>query len=172
MPKRGIPAGAGFPPVELLYNTSENHKIIAEAVQQMWATNLNVPVSLLNQDWKVYLSSMSRLDYQMARSAWIGDVLDPINFLECFTTGKGNNRTGWSSPAYDGLIEQSRRVLDPQERLRILDRAEHVLVDDAPLIPIYFYTRVYLKSPDVKGYASNLLGYINFKRLYLEAAQE
>ncbi|MBN2307373.1 MAG: peptide ABC transporter substrate-binding protein [Candidatus Hydrogenedentes bacterium] len=164
----GYPNGEGFPPTELLYNTSENHKLIAEAVQQMWKDNLNVHVALLNQDWKVYLSSMSTLDYQMARSAWIGDFVDPINFLECFVTGGGNNRTGWASPAYDALIGEARRTLDAGQRMAVLEKAERVLLDEAPIIPVYFYTRVFLIAPELRGVESNLLGYINFKRLWFE----
>ena len=166
----GYPDGEGFPKTELLYNTNEDHKLVAEAVQQMWKNNLNIEVGLLNQDWKVYLSSMTRFDYQIARSGWIGDFVDPINFLECFTTDNGNNRTGWSSEAYDALIDQARAALDQAERLRMLEEAERILVDELPIIPICFYTRVYLKSPDVKGLETNLLGYINFKRLRLEPA--
>lgn len=168
----GYPNGQGFPKTELLYNTSENHRQIAEAVQHMWKTHLNIHVELLNQDWKVYLSSMTTLDYNIARSGWIGDILDPINFLECFTTGNGNNRTGWSSAAYDDLIAQASRAPDEQARFELFQKAERLLLDEMPFVPLYFYTRVYLRSPDVKGWHSNLLGYISFKDLYLEPAGE
>ncbi len=164
----GYPNGESFPQVELLYNTSENHKLIAAAVQQMWKESLNVEVGLLNQDWKVYLASMQNLDYGMARSGWIADVVDPINFLECFTTGNGNNRTGYSSAAYDDLITQAAREADPATRRGLFQQAEALLMADAPLVPIYFYTRVYLMSPKVKGWHSNPLGYIPFKDLYLD----
>ena len=97
----GYPDGQGLPPVNILYNTSEAHRTIAETVQRMWKENLNADVRLLNQDWKTYLSSLNMLDYEMARSSWIGDVADAVNFLECFQTDVGNNRTGWSSADYD-----------------------------------------------------------------------
>ena len=111
----GYPNGNGMPPVEILYNTSEAHRTIAEAIQRMWRENLNVNVQLLNQDWKVYLSSMDNLSYDVARSSWIGDVADPVNFLECFQTGLGNNRTGWSSAEYDALIEQAYNEVDKEK---------------------------------------------------------
>lgn len=166
----GFPDGAGFPPVELLYNTSESHKLIAEAVQQMWKKNLNVAVGLANQDWKVYLASQKNGDYYVARASWIGDYVDPINFLECFTTGNGNNRTGWSSPEYDDLLVRARRASEIEQRLDCYQQAEKILLDEAPIIPLYYYTRIYLKSPRVQGWHSNLLGYISFKGLYLEEA--
>lgn len=164
----GYPDGRGLPPVELLYNTSENHKLIAEAIQQMWKKGLNVEVSLVNQDWKVYLASQKNLDYQVARASWIGDYLDPNTFLECFLTGGGNNNTGWSNKAYDGLLEEAARTADTRRRFDLMRQAEGILLEEAPIIPIYYYTRVYLKSTAVKGWHSNLLGYISFKGLYLE----
>jgi len=167
----GYPNGAGLPSVELLYNTSENHKLIAEAIQQMWKVNLNVRVSLLNQDWKVYLASQNNLDYQIARAGWIGDFVDPVNFLDCFETHSGNNRTGWSSKAYDGLLAEAARTADAGSRFKLFQQAERILLDEAPIIPIYYYTRVYLKSPKIKGWHSNLLGYISFKHLYLETTE-
>lgn len=167
----GYPGGAGLPPIELLYNTSENHKLIAEALQQMWKTNLNVEVALVNQDWKVYLESMNNLDYQIARSGWIADYVDPNNFLECFLAGNGNNRTGYASPAYDALIEKANRSLDAQERLAVFQEAEKLLLEDCPLAPVYFYTRIYLKSPRVTGWQSNILGYIPFKQLGVQTGK-
>lgn len=164
----GYPEGLGLPPVELLYNTSENHKLIAEAIQQMWKRDLNVEVSLVNQDWKVYLASQKNLDYQIARASWIGDYLDPNTFLECFLTGGGHNNTGWSNKAYDDLLAEAARTADQRRRFDLMRRAEGILLGDAPIIPIFYYTRVYLKSPAVKGWHGNLLGYISFKTLYLE----
>ena len=163
----GYPDGKGLPQVELIYNTSENHKLIAEAIQQMWKVNLNVEVGLLNQDWKVYLDSMNNLDYQIARSGWIGDYVDPNNFLECFVTGGGNNRTGYASKEYDALVAEANRTLDTEARFAIFQAAERVLLEDCPLAPIYFYTRIYLKDPAVKGWQPNILGHIPFKQLYL-----
>lgn len=167
----GYPDGEGLPPVQLLYNTSENHKIVAAAIQQMWRDNLNVTVELVNQDWKVYLSSMNNLDYGIARSGWIGDVVDPVNFLECYMSGNGNNRTGYASAEYDALLRAAEREADPARRFELFQQAEERLLRDAPIIPLYFYTRVYLMWPSVRNWRSNVLGYISFKDLYLAEPQ-
>ncbi len=167
----GFPKGEGLPPVEILYNTNEAHKRIAEAVQGMWKEHLNADVRLLNQDWKVYLASMNNLDYGVARSAWIADVLDPINFLECFLTGGGNNRTGFASPAYDALLRQSSAEVEREARYALLQRAEALLLDEMPIVPIYFYTRKYLRAPQLKGFVPNALGYIRWIDLYFEAPE-
>ncbi len=166
----GYPGGQGLAPVELLYNTSEGHKLIAEAIAEMWKRELGVTVALLNQDWKVYLSSVDNLDYQVARSSWIADIMDPVNFLECFITNGGNNRTGWSSPQYDALLQRAAQSPDPAQRFALLDQAEGILLDEAPILPIYTYTRKFLKSPDVKGWESNILDLIAFKHVWLEPA--
>ena len=167
----GYPDGRGLPRIELLYNTSENHKLIAEAIQQMWKKNLNIEVSLANQDWKVYLASQRSLDFQITRASWIGDYLDANNFLECFLTDGGNNNTGWSSSEFDDLLSRANQTADPQQRFALLEQAEALLLNDAPIIPIYYYTRVFLKSPDIQGWHSNLLGYISFKHLYFEKVE-
>lgn len=164
----GYAGGNGFPHVEILFNTNEGHKLIAEAVQRMWKENLKIDVALLNQDWKVYLDSQANLDYDVCRASWVGDYADPINFLECFTTGNGNNRTGWTSPQYDDLIARARATADTAARFELFQQAEAILLDEAPILPIYYYTRVFLMSTEVGGWQSNLLGYISFKHLYLK----
>ena len=164
----GYPDGKGLPPVEILYNTSENHKRIAEAIQRMWRQTLNADVRLMNQDWKVYLSSLNTLDFHMARSSWIADVLDPVNFLECFLTNGGNNRTGWSSPDFDRLIGQAYAEADESARVRLLQEAEAILLEESPIIPIYFYVWKFLKAPELKGLTPNPLGYFRWTDLYLE----
>lgn len=166
----GYPNGQGLPPVEILYNTTESHKTIAEAIQRMWKDALNVDVRLSNQDWKVYLASMNNLDYSVARSAWIADVLDPVNFLECFLADSGNNRTGWASPEYDRLIQAAYAEIDTAARFDLLQQAEKLLLEEAPIIPIYFYTWQYLQSPKVKGLTPNLLGYMRWSEIYLDPA--
>lgn len=168
----GYPDGAGFPDVTLLYNTSESHKEIAETAQAMWSQALGVDVTLRNQEWKVYLESMTQLDYDIARSAWVGDFVDPITFLECFTTDNGNNRTGWSSSAYDALIAEAVRTADREARFAALQEAEAILLDELPVIPVYFYTNAWLQAPEVQGLEHNLLGYISFKRIRLAHAAE
>ena len=164
----GFPNGESLPPVEILYNTSEQHKKIAEVMQQMWKKNLGVEVQLLNQDWKVYLDSTNSLDYSIARAAWIGDVVDPVNFLEMWLTDGGNNRTGYANPAYDALIQQAYAEPDPARRFALLKQAEDIVLEDLPIIPIYFYTRKYLQAPEVKGYVPNVLGYHRFQDFYIE----
>ncbi len=153
----GYPDGKGFPPLQLLYNTQENHKQVAEMVQEMWKTHLSITVELVNQEWKVYLKSMQSQDYQMARSGWIGDYHDPMTFLDMWITGSGNNNTGWGDPRYDALIEQARREGDPVKRMAVLQSAEKLLLEEAPILPIKQYARAYLLNPAVRGFKPHTL---------------
>jgi oligopeptide transport system substrate-binding protein len=137
-------------------------------MQQMWKQHLGLDVKLLNQDWKVYLDSTNSLDYDLARAAWIGDVMDPMNFLEMWLTDGGNNRTGYANPAYDALIQQAYAEPDTGKRFALLKQAEDIVLEDLPIVPIYFYTRKYLQAPEVKGYVPNVLGYHRFQDFYIE----
>ncbi len=148
----GYPGGEGFPRMQVLYNTQENHKRIAEMIQQMWARHLNVQADLENQEWKVYLKSQRDLDYDISRSGWIGDYLDPMTFLGMWSTGNGNNNTGWSDKEYDGLLERARHEGDEQRRLDLLRQAEGILLQRGPVLPIYHYARAYLLNPAVEGF--------------------
>lgn len=163
----GYPDGKGFPPVEILFNTLEAHKSIAEAVQAMWRRNLGIQVTLTNQDWNVYLASMTSLNYDIARSGWIGDYYDPMNFLECFLTDGGNNRTGWSNAEYDRLLAEALQERDDARRLELYQQAEAILLEEAPIIPVYFQKRQYLIAPTVGGWRPSVLGQVSYKELYL-----
>ena len=97
----GYPDGKNFPTVEVLFNTLQSHKAIAEALQEMWKKNLNINIVLHNEEWKVYLDSMRQTNYDIGRLAGDGDYVDPSTFLDLFMTDSGNNETGWSNAEYD-----------------------------------------------------------------------
>lgn len=163
----GYPSGEGFPPMELMYNTSEGHRRIAIAIQQMWKANLNINVTLFNQDWKVYLDKRDAKDYQVARAGWIGDYLDPNTFLDMYTTNSGNNDTGWSNPDYDALIAQAARTTDQEGRYALFQQAEAILMTELPIVPIYTYVSKTLISPDVRGWYPNILDIHPYKYISL-----
>ncbi len=166
----GYPDGAGWPGVELIYNTSESHLKIAVALQQMWKDALNIDVSLANQEWKVYLDSVDQMDFQMARRGWIGDYVDPNNFLDLFLCGGGNNNTGFCDPVYDEMIlQQAPQAKTREERYAIFAAAETRLMEQMPIIPIYTYTSNHLVHPSVRGKTPNLMDHVNYKYLSLDS---
>ncbi len=164
----GYPDGKGFPECELLYNTLDAHRKIAVAIQQMWKTALNINITLANQDWKVYLDSTRTKDYQIARASWIGDYPDPNTFLDMWTSYSGNNHTGWARNEYDDLIAGAAKTIDQKVRYSLFQKAEAMLVDEVPIVPIYTYTRVYLLRPEVKGWYANIQDHHPYQYVYLE----
>ncbi|NJK92159.1 MAG: peptide ABC transporter substrate-binding protein [Blastochloris sp.] len=136
----GYPEGKNFPRLSILYNSSQAHASIAVEIQAMWKRELGITIDLQAQEWATYLKAMDSLDYDIARSSWVGDYLDANTFLDCFVTGRGNNRTGWSHPDYDQLLAQANLQTDPQQRLQLMARAESILIQEqSPIAPIYFY---------------------------------
>jgi len=164
----GYPNGEGLPAIEIHYNTSENHRAIAEAIQQMWKKNLGVEATLRNEEWKVYLDSQSHTNYMVSRAGWIGDYPDPRTFLDTFLSYSGNNRTGWANSEYDRLVNEAACISDEATRQETLQKAEAILLDELPLIPIYYYTRVYLLQPSVKNWYPNNLDHHPYKYVYLD----
>ncbi len=151
--------------MELLFNTDESHRQIAERIQKQWEENLGIHIKLLNQEWKVYLNSQRKLDYDICRAAWIGDYLDPNTFLAMFITGGGHNRTGWSNARYDRLIEQAERETNPAKRMALFRAAEAILMDELPILPIFFYHYQNLIHPSIRGHRNNPLNSFDFRRL-------
>jgi oligopeptide transport system substrate-binding protein len=155
----GFPEGHGFPLSVYLYSEGELNEAIAVELQSAWRRELGINIQLARQEWKVYLNSLSSLDYGIARSSWVGDYPDPNTFLDMFITGGGNNRTGWSDPAFDGLIAQAAATTDPAARLAILRQAESLLVLEAtPIRPIFYYVGIQFYDPTrLGGIQGNLL---------------
>ncbi len=164
----GFPDGKGFPLTTFLYNESQQNRDIAVELQAMWLQHLGVKVNLALQEWKVYLNSLSSLDYGIARSSWVGDYPDPNTFLDMFVTGNGNNRTGWSDPVYDRLIREAAKETDPAQRFEILRRAEAILVSQqVPVCPIFYYVGIQLYDPDeLGGIEPNILDEHPLKAMY------
>lgn len=165
----GYPNGDGFPRTELLYNTSEKHRTIAEALQQMWNKNLGIDIGLYNQEWKVYLDAQDNMDYQVMRAGWIADYVDPHVFMDMWMTGGGNNDTGWGLPEYDALLADALNAPDDEARFAIYNRMEKILNAEMPVMPIYHYTNSKLISPEVLGYKITPLD--NFPWKYADLAE-
>ncbi len=155
----GFPEGRGFPQVTYLYSEGELNEAIAVELQGMFRRELGVNIQLQRQEWKVYLRSMSQLDYDIARSSWVGDYPDPNTFLDMFVSGGGNNRTGWSDVEYDRLITAAAAELEPMRRFDILRQAERRLVEEEAVVaPIYFYVGIQMYDPSrLGGISANLL---------------
>jgi len=156
-----------LPTVEYLYNSSELNRDVAEVLQQQWKQNLGLTVRLANQEWKTFLSNQKGLEYQISRSSWVGDYLDPLTFLEIFHSASGNNRTGWKSTEYDTLLLNARQATNRERRFQALQQAEQLLLDQAVIVPLFYENSFELVSQRVTGFGRNLRGYIDWSRLGL-----
>jgi len=150
------PSGKPFPTIEIHYNTLEAHRDIAELIADDWKRELGISAKLLNQEWKVYLDTQSNLGYDVSRSAWIGDYSDANTFLDMFVTGGENNKTGWGHPEYDRLIAAAATELDTARRAALLQDAEQLLLDELPILPIYYYVTQNIVSPRLGGFFENI----------------
>ncbi|MDD4871050.1 MAG: peptide ABC transporter substrate-binding protein [Kiritimatiellae bacterium] len=164
----GYPDGKGFPNIQLLYNTSDAHVRIAEAIQQMWKMNLNINIELINMEWKVYVAATDEGKYDIARAGWIGDYVDPNSFLDMWIKDRGNNRTGWSNKEYDRLLSEAAQTMDRDRRYGLFQQAEQILISEMPIIPLYFYRSKHLVNPAVQGWDPNILDIHPYKFVYLK----
>ncbi len=165
----GHPGGAGLPPIEILYNNSEILRLVAEAIQQMWKRDLGLDVRLVNQEYKIVFASRRSGDYQVLLGTWTADYLDATTFLDMWRSDSGNNHTGWSDPAYDALSDRANTIADPAARAAVLAQAEALVLDAAPIVPIYFNTHVYLLHPSVKGWQPTPMDHTDYRYVWLEA---
>lgn len=167
----GYANGAGFPTLTLKFNSSDNNRVLAEVVQEMWRKNLGIPVELQNEEWKSYLETRRQGDFEILRASWIGDYVDPMTFLELWKTDNQNNFSGFSDPDYDILIDEAARSQNSERRRALLEDAEQLLLESTPIIPLYHFTTPYLIRPEVRGWYPTLLDWHPYKYVYLESPQ-
>ncbi len=164
----GHPGGQGIPPLELLYNTSESHRAVAEYLQETWKKNLGIDINLANVATPAWLDRRENADFQIIRAGWYGDYLDPSTFLELFKGDNEMEQSGWKNAKYDQYIEAARKETDPARRMEDFQQAEAILLDDLPIIPLYDYTTIILVRPEVRGYENNLLDQHIYTDVYLD----
>jgi oligopeptide transport system substrate-binding protein len=152
---------------QLLYNTSENHKRIAIALAAMWK-KINVNVELVNTEFKVQIANLRLGDFQMGRAGWIADYNDAQNYLFLSQTStKQQNYARFSNPEYDRLMDEASVTGDAARRADLLEQAEGILLEEMPVIPIYFYVSKNLVSPKVTGWRDNPINAVYVRNLSL-----
>lgn len=154
--------------VEIRYNTSDDHKRIAVVMAAMWKQVLGVRARLANEEWKVFLHNRrQRKTTEAFRNTWIGDSDDAHGFLELFVSTHPRNDSGYRNADYDALLDAAAVAADADRRRATLESAERLLLEDAPLLPIHFYTSKHLVKPRVKGWKDNPLDWHYSKDLSL-----
>ena len=143
--------------LEIRYNTSENHKNTAVAIQEMlkpWGFD----VSLINTDGKTHYSYLEQKgDFDLARAGWIADFKDPVTFLNLGHTGDGNNWGEYSNKEFDALLDKAAIEADPAIRMKDLSDAENIWMKDAPVLPLLYYSSHNIVSTKIHGFVDNAM---------------
>lgn len=163
----GYPNGENFPSFDLLFVSSQLNHNLAVAVQHMWKQNLNIDVNLQNQEWKAYFNTRSTLDFDIGSGSWYADYLDPTNFFEVMYSFSGNNHTGWKNTDYDSLIDQSKKTDNANERNELFARANRILAEEMPVIPIFYPVNANMVHTSVVNWQQNPLARIHYKYVEL-----
>lgn len=162
----GYPGGKGLPPIVLGYNTDEEKKLVAEAVQSMWQKNLGVTVKIENQEWKVFLDKLRNDPFPVFRSGWGADYPDPDNFMKLFTSDSGNNNGRWKNRQYDQLLDEAARESDAAKRVALYDQAQKLLTEtDAAIVPLYWLAEATVISPKFTGLDYNSMARMDLRHV-------
>jgi len=167
----GYPGGRGFPKIEILYNfPPDTHKTITQIVRKQWEKNLGITATTRNEEWGSYQNSIRQFEFGAARRAWIADYVDPNSHLDMMVTGGENNNTGWSNAEYDELIAAAHAETDAAKRFELFRKAERILMDEVPLIPVYYYVDKNQVKSSVQGFYRNQLDQHPFSALSRDTA--
>ncbi|AHM56013.1 oligopeptide-binding protein OppA [Peptoclostridium acidaminophilum DSM 3953] len=158
----GYPNGEGLNTLEIIYNTDENHKKVAEAIQEMWKQNLGINVELSNQEWQVFQDTITKGEYMIARDGWSADYADPMTFLDLFISNSGNNHPQWENAEFDALISSAKKESDQGKRFQMMHQAEEMMMADQIVMPVYYYTNPMMFKSYVKDVRVSPLGFIYF----------
>lgn len=165
----GYPRGKDFPELELLVSDDVGHQYLAEKLRGEWQKNLGITVKITSLSWQELLMRMKERDFDLGLLGWIVDYADPSAFLKQYIRGSGNNDTGWNNPVYDQFIKEAFSNDNEEVRMQAFHKAEDILLEELPVLPIYEYTKVYAAKKVIKGlYFSPLGEGIDFKWTYLE----
>ncbi|MBG9980601.1 peptide ABC transporter substrate-binding protein [Facklamia sp. DSM 111018] len=150
--------------INISINESEAHSTIAQHIQQGWAQNLGINSEIDSTEWQVYLEKLQALDFQVGRMGWIADYNDASTFLDMYRTAKtGNNDTGWENENFKQLLDEAAAETDEAKRTQKLLDAEAVMMEEMPVIPIYYYTSNYVVKEGIEGLAPDALGNVSLK---------
>lgn len=170
---RKLLAEAGYtdpsqlPALQILYNTNDDHRLVAEIIQQMLRTNLGITTTIQNMEWKVFLKELQKHKFEIGRMGAIGEYVYPNVMLEAFVSGAESNYGSYSNPQFDALWDKSQKTANAKERLALYAQMEDILAEDVPVIPLYYYKMTTLTSPRVRGLYTNIFLTPPFKWVWL-----
>ena len=159
----GYPDGEGFPTVQLSFYSDDTVKKVAEAIQEMWETNLGIDVEVTSADWAVFYSGVQSGDYEVAAMGWSADYVNPMSFLPLLVTGDVTNTSFYSNPDYDALVEQIKVEKDPAAFAQLVKDADDLVSSDYSVLPLYYKADTYLLKDYVSGVYTDSSAHLYFK---------
>lgn len=162
-----------LPPITFMFSRSEKHQKTAQAIQQNWNKTFGIKVNLQSYEWNTFIDRLTKHHYQVGGRGWISDLLDPLSLLELykFTNDPelgGNNDTQWEDSKFIQLLDEAITVSEVEKRNELLSKAERLLMQDLPVVPLYHSTACYLKKPYIKGVYLSELCDLDFKHASVE----
>lgn len=167
MTQAGYPNGSNYTKLELNVSPGLFYEL-GKSIQKMWKDNLNIDIELLEEEFPATLLALTRKKYQIARMGWTGDYYDPMTILDVMISYGGVNHSGFSNAQYDKLINDAKTSYDNKIRMENMKKAEAILLDEMPIIPLYYKSDSLIVSTNLKGLVLNPLGRHRFNYCYLE----
>ena len=153
--------------ITLCYLQSDKNHRIAQVVREDWKKNLEVEVDLQAIEPKLFYEKLAKGDFDISLGGWVADIPDPINFLEIFKFKENTtNSTGWEMKEYQSLLDRSNQA-DKKERYELLSKAETLLIDEMPIIPLYHGVFGYLQNPKLQNVGVSDLGFMEIRNARL-----
>ncbi|MDQ8187982.1 peptide ABC transporter substrate-binding protein [Pelagicoccus sp. SDUM812002] len=155
-------------PLRLVVSNRDVSIAVAEALQEMWRRELGIEIRIENMEFKSFLDRLDNGDYDISYIAWFGDYLDPFTFLGIWQSESQYNRARWENSSFDKLLDQSATQADPAQRLETLHKAEDLLTEQMPIIPLFWKSKDYLVSPHVRNWPASLTDIRSYKHVELK----
>ena len=164
----GYPNGEGFPTVQIVAQSSDEQKLLAQILGEMLKQNLGITYEITNLESSTYWDELDQGNFSIDRNAFTCDYPDAVANLTIFTTGSNAYENRWDDPDYDAMIIAANQIADPAEREAALIAAEAYLVEQMPAMPIYSMDSPLLVKPNIKGVIKNVIGHTNFEYATIE----
>lgn len=167
----GYPNGEGLPTLQLIITNTKENKDKAQILQALWKENLGVNVDIVTFESKVYWDEHAAGNFDIAFDGWTGDYPDPNTNLSIFNKSRMEKECRWRSEEalrYNDLLEEAATLADNNKRMELFVEMEQILMDEMPVMPIYFRNTMALVKPYVKGFTCDNSGHPLFRAVSME----